>query len=137
MLIDSNILIYAINVSSPKHITAQHFLQTNREHLVIAHQNIFETLRVLTHKKFSHPMPSKQALDALEPIMNVCTIIAPDYKTHRIAFELIAKYNVVSNEVFDAYLVATALSWGISEIATDNEKAIRKYKEITVVNPFM
>lgn len=49
MLIDSNILVYAINILSPKHKKAQNFLQENITKLEIAHQNIFETLRVLTH----------------------------------------------------------------------------------------
>lgn len=37
MLVDSNILIYAINSSSPKHRMAQEFLQTQANNIVIAH----------------------------------------------------------------------------------------------------
>ena len=56
MLLDSNILVYAINVRSPKNQVAQKFLQENLKELVVAHQNILETMRVLTHPKFPHPL---------------------------------------------------------------------------------
>lgn len=137
MLIDSNILIYSINSASPKHKDSQRFMQKNVGKLVVAHQNIFETLRVLTHSKFSSPMKSNEAIRAINKILNSCKIISPDYKTHQIALELIKKYAVVSNQIFDAYLVATAISNGTAELATDNSKDLQIYTEISVINPFL
>ena len=136
MLIDSNILVYAINSSSPKHVDAQKFIQGNVGKLQVAHQNIFETLRVLTHAKFPNPMKTNEAVGAVESIIKACDIIAPDYKTHRIALELIKKYKIVSNQIFDAYLAATAISNGVDTLASDNIKDLQKFSEITVVNPF-
>lgn len=136
MLIDSNILIYAINKTSPKHVKAQNFLQENSNALTVAHQNIFESMRVLTHSKFQNPMKQNDAVEAIDRILDVCTIISPDYRTHRIALELIKKYNIVSDQIFDAYLVATAISNGINKIATDNVKDLKKFSEISVVYPF-
>lgn len=136
MLIDSNIIIYAINSSSPKHKKAQTFLQENIGSLEMAQQNIMESVRVLTHSKFSQPMNIVNALEAIERIADACTIISPDYKTHRIALELIKKYGLVSDQVFDAYLVATMVSNGITQIATDNERDMKRFMEITVINPF-
>lgn len=136
MLIDSNILVYAINSSSPKHLHAQSFIQGNVGKLQIAHQNIFETLRVLTHSKYPNPMKTNEAVGAVENILKVCDIISPDYKTHRIALELIKKYKIVSNQIFDAYLAATAISNGIDTVATDNIKDLKRFSEIKVINPF-
>ena len=136
MLIDSNILIYSINSSSPKHDTAQKFLQENRSELEVAHQNIFETLRVLTHPKFSNPMKTNDAVDAVDNILLASNIIAPDYRTHRIALELIKKYNIVSNQIYDAYFVATAISNGVDKIATDNIKDLQLFSEIFVISTF-
>lgn len=135
MLIDSNILIYAINSSSPKHKVAKQFLQENIEDLIVAHQNIFETLRVITHPKFPSPMSSTNALEAVKRIINACRIIAPDYRTHSIAFELIKKHNLSADMVFDAYLTATAISNNVTTIATDNVKDFKKF-EINLINPF-
>ena len=135
MLVDTNILVYAINADSPKNKQAQAFLLRNTSKLLIAHQNIFETLRVLTHPKFSYPMDPKTAQESVDAIVDACTIIYPNYKTYRLAFELIKKHDLVGNRIFDAYLAATALSNGIESIATDNVKDFIKFT-FEVINPF-
>src|SRR3990167_8027414 len=135
ILLDSNILIYAINSRSPKNNTAQSFLSNSSRKFAIAHQNILETLRVLTHPKFPRPMKINFAILSLEPIINAATVISPEYRTHRVALELIRKHNLSSDEIFDAYLAATALVNDIHEIATDNERNFLKIKEIRVINP--
>ncbi len=136
MLIDSNILIYALNNSSPGHLAAQRFLQTQRAGLIFAQQNLFETLRILTHQKFPHPFSVSQALRAIQTITQDATILCPTYETSEIAWELIRKYQIGGPEIFDAYLVATALSHQVITIATDNVKHLGKYTEIAVINPF-
>lgn len=136
ILVDSNILIYAINSRSPKNKTAQGFLRKSAGNFSVAHQNILEALRVLTHPKFPKPLEINSAVSALEPILNAATIISPEYRTHRIALNLIKRHKLASNEIFDAYLAATALANEIYEIATDNVRDFKKIKEINVINPF-
>ena len=136
MLIDTNIFVYSINSASPKHKKAQQFLQENLGKFEISHQNIFETLRVLTHPKFPSPMKIEAALKAIENILKVCTVISPDYRTHRITIELIKKYHLSADQIFDAYLTATALSNIIDVIATDDTKDFKKFTELKIINPF-
>lgn len=135
MLIDSNIIIYALNDDSNKQAQAQSFLNQNKNKLYIAHQNIFETLRILTHHKFSHPYPTDKAIANIQSIAQFSTIIHPTSNTQEIAFGLIKKYAISGSEIFDAYLVATALSHQITTIASDNTKHLKKYTEITTTNP--
>ena len=137
MLVDSNILIYSINTRSPKHKQAQRFLKENLKNLVIAHQNILETLRVLTHNRFPNPMKLQNALNDISAISNSTRIISPLNNTYYLAIELIKVHRLIGNKIFDAYLVATALSSGITEIATDNVRDFKKFKEIKVINPFV
>ena len=138
MLIDSNILIYSLLTDSPKNTVAQTFLkdQTKKSQLVIAHQNIFEVLRVITHTKFLNPFGTTDAIDSLNSICLVAKIIYPTRETHDLALALIQEYNITGSEIFDAYLVATAMSNDCFEIATDNEKHLSKYREVKVINPF-
>jgi len=136
MLVDSNILIYAINSSSPKHRMAQEFLQTQANNIVIAHQNIFESLRLLTHKKFPNPMLSSNAIRAINAIAEHCQVVAADQGAHHIALALIQKHNLVGDKVFDAYLAATALSVGINTVATDNTKDFSDFEGLILINPF-
>jgi len=136
ILVDSNILIYAINRRSPKNTQAEDFLQKFIGNFAVAHQNILEALRVLTHPKYPKPMEINSATTALRAITDAATVISPDSRTYRIAEELIKKYSLKSDQIFDAYLVATTLVNDIFEIATDNERDFLKIKEIKVINPF-
>lgn len=135
MLVDTNILVYAINADSPKNKLAQSFLQENINELEVCHQNIFEALRVLTHTKFSNPMKPKEAQAAVLAIVEQCRIIIPNYTTHHLALEWIQEQGLIGNKIFDAYLAATAVSNDVHMIATDNGKDFRKFG-ITVVSPF-
>ena len=136
VLLDSNIIIYSINKASPKHKPAQQFILEQQSKLVIAQQNIFESLRVLTHPKFPNPMTTTEAIEAVSGITDGLVIIHPQFETKEIALTLIKKYELNADTVFDAYLFATMLSHEISTIATDNEKDFKKFKGIQIVNPF-
>lgn len=136
MLIDSNVLVYALNSRSMKCQQAQDFLQMHVGLFVVAQQNIFETLRILTHPRFESPFSTKQALQAIREIVEQGVVIFPTIDTESLVYELIKKYEIVGSEVFDAVLVATALSCGVNTIVTDNVKHLGKYQEIEVINPF-
>lgn len=136
ILVDSNILIYSLNISSPKYKKARNFLQDNLDKLVIAHQNILETFRVLTHPKFPKKVSSKDVLEALDNLTKEIEVIYPGFETYYIVLELLKKHNLKGDQIFDCYLTATALSNGVEVIATDNTKDFKKFKEIKVFNPF-
>lgn len=136
MLADTNILVYAINKDSPKHKQARKFLEDNQGNLILAHQNILETIKVLTHPRFSRPMKPKSAIKAVLAIAKSCQIIVPKAGTEFIALELIKKLDLAGIRIFDAYLVATALANSITLVVTDNVRDLQKFKEIKVINPF-
>ncbi|MGH2566630.1 MAG: type II toxin-antitoxin system VapC family toxin [Ginsengibacter sp.] len=135
MLVDTNILVYAINKDSSKSKLARSFLQKTKVGLEVSHQNIFEAYRVLTHRKFSNPMKIKAAQEEILEAIKNCRIIVPDKMTHHLAFALIEKNDLTGNKVFDAYLAAVAISNEVTQIATDNEKDFKKFG-ISVYNPF-
>jgi toxin-antitoxin system PIN domain toxin len=136
ILVDSNVLIYAINSSSPKHNAAQAFLQEHIGQLTVAHQNILESLRVLTHKKFSNPMSPSDAIAAVSAIAERCHVVAPENSARHIAIALMEKHQLTGDKIFDAYLAATALSVGVKNIATDNVKDFLAFEGISIINPF-
>ena len=136
MLVDTNILIFAINEDSSKNKQAKEFLRDNQEKLTVAHQNIIEAIKVLTQPKFSKPLKPILAIEAVLSIIDNCQIIVPKPGTEYIALELIKRSKLTGNRIFDAYLTATAISNDIDTIATDNEKDFKRFLEITVYNPF-
>jgi len=140
ILVDSNILIYAVNQDSPKHRKARDFLaqelQDKQSQLFLAQQNLLETIRILTHPKFPRPMSSTRGLKLLDQLTNQFAIISPLPETIFIFKQLWHKYNQGGNFIFDLYLIATALTHNIKTIATDNEKDFEQVEEITIINPF-
>lgn len=136
ILIDSNILIYAINRASPKHRQAQEYLRKNLSDLCIAHQNILETIRVLTHPKFASPMTPDAAVVAVMAVADNARIIAPDLAAIYVLQEFVRKHSLSGDKIFDAYLAATAMTAGVSTIATDNTKDFKNFSAVTVLNPF-
>lgn len=136
ILIDSNLIVYALNRSSPKHKKVQEFLQANVSRIALSYQNILETIRVLTHHKFSHRLKISEVIEAINHFLEVATIITPSDSTIYLTIELINKHKLSSNRIFDAYLAATALSNSINTIATDNTKDFKKFTQIKTLNPF-
>ena len=136
ILVDSNVLVFAINRDSTKHLAAQTFLRKHNNSLVVAHQNILETYRVLTHPSFSTPMSPAGAKEAIDRITASASLIAPNYKSLALWQALVRKHNLVGNSTFDGYLAATALVAGITTIATDNTKDFRRFEELKLLNPF-
>jgi predicted nucleic acid-binding protein len=132
-------VIYSSDKSSPKYEKAKDFRQSaiDKDFVpIISHQNIFESIRVLTHPKFENPMTFKRAIKQINSFKSFCITIYPIYQTDRQAIKLIGKYKLTSNQIFDAYLVSTMLSNGVKIIATDNEKDLGIFEEIDVYNPF-
>ncbi len=135
MLIDSNIIIYSINKNSPKNLQAIKFLEEDTTYY-FSHQTILESLRILTHPKFDYKEDGNKVLTQVYKIANSGIIINPTNLTINLFKQLIERYKLKANKIFDAYFVATALSNGIDVIATDNERHFKKFKEIQVYNPF-
>jgi len=126
----------AINTNSPKNLLAQKYIRENTSDLAVSHQNILESLRVLTHPKLPKPLTYDQAMRAISRIADCVKLISPSPETIYTTLLLIKKYHLKSDAVFDAYLASTALTNSITTIATDNTKDFSTYKEISTINPF-
>ena len=115
---------------------ARQFLRKEYHNVVISHQNILESIRVLTHPTFSFPLTIKNTVNAIDDLASTFRVISPKDETILVFHALLQKYACTSNAIFDAYLTATALTNGVSVIATDNERHFRIFEEITIYNPF-
>ncbi len=136
MLIDTNILIYALNTQSPHYKDAQKFILQVQSQGVVAHQNIVEAMRVLTHPTFPASMNSIDAIESIEGITQGLRVIYPTSLTLPIFNEMTRKYALGGNAIFDGYLTATMIANGEKEIATDNTRHFIRFELVTVNNPF-
>lgn len=133
-IIDTNILVYASNTSSLYYKKADSFIAANCSYLMLSNQNINEYLRVVTHKVYPNPLSIGDALhNIIEYKRTFNRYIIPNLKTHETFIRLLKKYSVTSNQIFDSYLVALAVSNNVFSLATLNSKHFSNYSEISII----
>jgi predicted nucleic acid-binding protein len=137
MLIDSNVLIYALNPTSPKNKTAILYLRAEIKQTTVAHQNILEVTRVMSHPVFPVQLSFATVVKSVEQLTKPMRMVYPNEETYYVYQRLVKKYQIGGNRVFDLYLVATAITNEEREIVTDNEKHLGIFEEIKVINPFI
>lgn len=88
-------------------------------------QNLFEYFAVVTdNRKVEFPLSPEEAIAEVEKYYKVKTIqiIYPKATTLKRVIQLVKKYKVKRQEIFDIQLVATMLDNGVKNIVTRNEK---------------
>lgn len=135
IVVDTNMLVYATNKSSSHYKSSNKFLRENFASIVLCNQVVNEYLRVLTHKSFQKPLKMSLAIKNVEAYKkSFGSFILPNNNTHSVFIDLINKYELTSNKVFDAYLVATAISNNVNRLVTFNTKDFEIFDEIEVVD---
>ncbi len=130
ILLDTNIIVYAINESDTDCERAREYINSNLPKLAIADQSVNEAIRILTHTKYKKAVNTRTALQAVRRISDECTHITPNIETRDTFYELVRKYKITSNDIYDTYLVATALTNAVTHIATNNVSDFKIYEEI-------
>jgi predicted nucleic acid-binding protein len=131
--LDSNVLIYAYDVSNPaKQRIARALIGTALAGgIVMSTQVLAEFAATMLHKlsPAARPKDLTAALDALGPIK----LITPDGDMVRRAVEAHAAYGV---HFYDGMIIAAAERAGCERIWSEDLNSGQKYFGIAVVNPF-
>jgi len=140
-LLDTNILVYAADKKSPFHESATALRErglAGEIPLSICPQVLNEFFAIVTDpKRVINPRTQEEALLEVEKYFrsqSIPTIHAkPD--TFERALDILKKYEVTRQEIFDVQLIATMLTNGVTRIYTYNRDDFIKFKEIEVLNP--
>ena len=120
-LIDTNILVYAADGTSPKQERSKEVLTyyIGTGDAYVALQSILEMYAALTKKT-----DQKTAKDAANMILTSIGFnkVQADSEARSIALDIAVEKGLRRSEVFDALLVATAKRNGIDTILTENPK---------------
>ena len=139
--IDANVLIYASNVHSPHHDTANEFLQrcaSQREVMYLSWITAMAYLRIATHGRiFDHPLSEVEALDNLRALMDRPNVRMIGEKADFLELysEATGDLAVRGNLVPDAHLAVLLLQNGIRTLDT-NDADFRRFDFLDVRNPF-
>lgn len=134
IVIDTNILIYAIDNNSPHQSKSQAIINNQAYELYITSKNISEFYAVAT--RGTNPLVSvKDTIRVIKHYRAIMDVLYPDENSSKELDNLIQKYQPRGLKVHDFEIAAIAISNGITQLATFNVADFKKIKEIDIVEP--
>lgn len=139
MLLDANLLLYAVDSSSPQHTQASAWLSgaLNGDRRVgLPWQTIGAFVRLSTHPRAARsPLSSSEAWRFVEDWLASDPVWVPPAteRTASVLAGLVKRYHVTGNLVTDAQLAALAIEHGLVVYSTDTDFA--RFAEVSWHNP--
>jgi len=137
---DSNIFIFSLDRKSPRRQIAQKLLleaSTGQHELVLTHQNLTETYRVITSPNMEHPFAPAEAVKELRKWITHFELIAPNQETNFLFLKWVGDLKIIGYRTFDIFLAATLVSHGISLLYSANAGDFKNLsQELSVLDPF-
>lgn len=141
VLLDTNVIVYATDSSSPYHAQAKSIRDSGIEgklSLCVCPQVLAEFFAVATNpKRVANPIYSQVAIVEVKKYFQSESIMKI-YPKEDILERMIAlfKYHPIEKaEIFDLQLIATMLSNEVSQIYTYDQELFTKFEEIKVLTP--
>lgn len=139
MLLDANLLLYAVNNQASKHEQASEWLSeklNGAQRVGFPWQSINAFLRIATHPRaFERPLAPATAWDRVTDWLAapVAWIPDPGPRYGHILGGLITSYDLRGNLIPDAALAALAIEHGVALISGDTDFA--RFQELRWQNP--
>jgi uncharacterized protein len=140
-LLDTNVLVYAADEMSPFHLSSRALRDRGlkgEESLCILPQIMSEFYAIVTDsKRVSNPRSQEDAVTEIEKYLDAKHVLKffPGPEVIDIMMELLKRYAIRKQEVFDAQLVASMLSINVTRIYTFNRGHFTRFAEIQVLRP--
>jgi hypothetical protein len=139
MLIDANLLLYAVDAEAPEHERAARWLaeQLNgHRRVALPWESIGAFVRIATHPRASStPVSAVEAWGIVESWLAVPTVWSPvPTDQHAAAFgDLLRRYRPTGNLIPDTHLAALAIEHGLEICSADTDFA--RFTEVRWRNP--
>jgi len=122
---DANLLIYAVDDTSPRHASARGWLDTalsGSEEVAFAWQVLLAVLRLTTRPSvFHHPLQSDEAFDLIDGWLDQpCAVIVHPTPRHAALLRgLLTPLGTAGNLASDAHIAALAIEYGATLYSCD------------------
>jgi uncharacterized protein len=139
MLVDANILLYAVDASSPHHASAAAWLTEQLRgirRVGLPWQSLTAFLRISTHPRAArHPLTPDEAWSYVADWLDadVAWVPGPTDQHRRVLADLMAHYQLRGNLVPDAELAALAIEHGLTICSADTDFA--RFREVDWLDP--
>lgn len=138
-LIDANLLIYAVDETSPRHEQARRWItdQLNGDRRVaLPWPSLLAFVRIATHPRaMTNPLDGATAWTYVEQWLDNDVAFVPHPTVHHVSIlgGLIARHQLSANLIPDAHLAALAIEHGLTVCSADTDFA--RFDEIAWSNP--
>ena len=139
MIVDANVLIYAVDDASPQHVRARQWLEmalNGHRRVGLPWASLTAFVRITTHPRaLASPLGPADAWAYVEDWLDApaAWIPAPGPGHRELLGRLIRELDLRSNLIPDAVLAALCIEHGVSIVSTDTDFA--RFRELTWVNP--
>ncbi len=140
ILVDANLLIYAVDRDSAHHAAAKRWLEKTLSGMTqvgLAWIVLLAFLRITTHPRIMrNPLHPDAALDFINDwLAQPCVVsVAPGEHHWPILRQLISASGTAANLTSDAHLAALAIEYGYAVYSTDHD--FKRFSGLKHVNPF-
>jgi hypothetical protein len=139
MIVDANLLLYAVDSRSAHHHKARAWLESALNGVVqvgLPWPSLLAFVRIATHPRVSrHPLTGEDAWRIVEAWLAVPTVWIP-HPTPRhaeVMGRLVRSYGLTGNLLPDAHLAALSIEHGVELCSADTDFA--RFAEIRWINP--
>jgi predicted nucleic acid-binding protein len=136
-LLDTNVLIYAMDADAPQHAASRALLEAARSGfttLYVTSQILCEFYSVVTSaRRVTKPISPDDAVRAISNLLAFLTVLPVPAATVETWLDLLRQHPVRGGDVFDLQIVATMQANGIHRVYTANASDFRVFSDVTVV----
>jgi predicted nucleic acid-binding protein len=132
VVLDTNILIYAIDEESEYFQAAQNLLRNNELVFYTTIKNISEFISVITRAP-KNSLSLDEALLVVADYRQIATVLYPDESSLQIFLRLLSKYKPIGLQIHDFEIAAIALANHLNRVCTVNKKDFARIEEIELV----
>lgn len=139
MLVDANILLYAVDEAAPQHAAAKGWLEealNGSRRVGLPWQSLVAFVRIATHPRaLTHPLPAADAWDYVEDWLAAPAAWIPQAGSgHRERLrQLVCELDLRGNLVGDAVLAALCIEHGLTIVSADSDFA--RFSAVRWLNP--
>ncbi len=129
MLVDANVLLYAVDESSPFHLRARNWLEAalnGTRRVGIPWSSLHTFVRIATNPRASvSPLSTTEAWAMVESWLDAPVVWTPaPGRAHRVIFgDLVRQLDLRANLISDAALAALCLEHGLQIVSADSDFA--------------
>ncbi|MDC0358091.1 type II toxin-antitoxin system VapC family toxin [Oligoflexia bacterium] len=134
ILLDTNVLLYAIDQDSKYHMWASRFFNDAKNQCATTSKNISEFLCVATRGE-EPSMTMDGAINCVKVFCSHCKLLYPNSASTQLYFDLLSEHKPSGLLVHDFEIASISLSHGVNHFATANEKDFAKIGDLQLICP--